>query len=98
MPISHVPAAAYYLVAEVKIRRETFGGILYKYGCADRGALSFINSPPLIDLLICSQQDYNGNVSAALAARRFSETARQKVLSALADLAGRGYLEITTEE
>jgi len=35
--------AYYRLIAEVKIRRESFGGILYKYGCADRGSLSFIN-------------------------------------------------------
>src|SRR3989442_12043393 len=28
------------LFRSVKIRRESFGGILYKYGCADRGALS----------------------------------------------------------
>jgi hypothetical protein len=30
----------YQLIPELKIRCESFGGILYKYGCADRGALS----------------------------------------------------------
>ncbi len=44
-------AAQYRLIAEVKIRRESFGGILYKYGCADRGALSFITSPQLFTTL-----------------------------------------------
>jgi putative mycofactocin binding protein MftB len=83
----------YRLVPEVKIRRESFGGILYKYGCADRGALSFINSPQLIDLLIVGQQQHAGDISAAIASRRYSETSRQKLYSALHDLAQRGYLQ-----
>src|SRR5215831_2732320 len=58
--------AHYQLISEVKIRRESFGGILYKYGCADRGALSFINSPRLIELLIESQKQHHGDVSAAI--------------------------------
>ncbi|MBO0779122.1 MAG: hypothetical protein J2P37_09885 [Ktedonobacteraceae bacterium] len=87
-------ATQYHLVAEVKIRREAFGGILYKYGCADRGALSFVNSPPLIELLITSQQRYHGHVNAALENRGYSEAAQQKLFNVFADLARRGYLEV----
>jgi putative mycofactocin binding protein MftB len=82
----------YRLIPEVKIRREAFGGILYKYGCADRGALSFINSPPLIELLIAGQQQYNGDVSAAIEASRYSEASKQKLYNALNDLVKRGYI------
>src|SRR5579875_737190 len=87
------PSTAYRLMPEVKIRRESFGGILYKYGCADRGALSFINSPQLIDLLIESQQQYDGNVSAAIAHRRYSESSKQKLYAALDNLIERGYIQ-----
>jgi len=77
----------------VKIRRETFGGILYKYGCADRGSLSFINSPQLIELLIAGQQQHQGDLDAAIAHSRFSEVSKQKLYHALDDLANRGYVE-----
>jgi putative mycofactocin binding protein MftB len=83
----------YRLIAEVKIRRETFGGILYKYGCADRGALSFINSPQLIELLIAGQQQHQGDLDAAIANSRYSEPSKQKLYHALDDLANRGYVE-----
>ncbi|GAC1653552.1 MAG: hypothetical protein NVS4B12_25300 [Ktedonobacteraceae bacterium] len=85
----------YRLIAEVKIRRESFGGILYKYGCADRGALSFINSPQLINLLLLSQQQYASNVSAALEKSHYSEESKQKLYGALDDLVGRGYMQTT---
>lgn len=83
----------YQLLSEVKIRRESFGGILYKYGCADRGALSFINSPQLIELLIAGQQQHDGNLSAAIESHRYSETSKQKLYHALDDLVKRGYIE-----
>ncbi len=83
----------YRLISEVKIRRETFGGILYKYGCADRGSLSFINSPQLIELLIAGQQQHQGDLDAAIASSRFSEVSKQKLYHALDDLANRGYVE-----
>ncbi len=84
----------YRLVAEVKIRRESFGGILYKYGCADRGALSFINSPQLIELLIAGQQQHNGDVGAAIESSRYSEASKQKLYNALDDLVKRGYVQV----
>lgn len=83
----------YRLIAEVKIRRETFGGILYKYGCADRGALSFINSPQLIELLLAGQQQHQGDLNAAIDGSRYSEASKQKLYHALDDLANRGYVE-----
>ena len=83
----------YQLLSEVKIRRESFGGILYKYGCADRGALSFINSPQLIELLLTGQQQHDGNVSAAIENHRYSEASKQKLYHALDDLVKRGYIE-----
>jgi len=83
----------YKLIGEVKIRRESFGGILYKYGCADRGALSFINSPQLIELLIASQEQHESDVSAAIASSRYSETSKQKLYVALDDLVKRGYMQ-----
>jgi len=83
----------YQLLSEVKIRRESFGGILYKYGCADRGALSFINSPQLIELLIAGQQQHHGNLSAAIESHRYSEMSKQKLYHALDDLVKRGYIE-----
>ena len=83
----------YRLISEVKIRREAFGGILYKYGCADRGALSFINSPQLIDLLIAGQQQHQGNLNVAIENSRYSEASKQKLYHALDDLATRGYIE-----
>jgi putative mycofactocin binding protein MftB len=86
--------AYYRLIADVKIRRESFGGILYKYGCADRGSLSFINSPQLIELLIAGQQRHNGDVSAAIESSRYSETSKQKLYSALDDLVKRGYIQV----
>src|SRR5579872_4247426 len=85
-------AAQYRLIAEVKIRREDFGGILYKYGCADRGALSFINSRQLIELLLTAQQIYNGDLSAAVEHSSFSTVSKQKLYAALDDLARRGYV------
>lgn len=87
---------SYRLIPEVKIRRESFGGILYKYGCADRGALSFINSPQLIELLITSQEQHASDVSAAIASSRYSEASKQKLYVALDDLVGRGYVQTLT--
>ncbi len=87
-------AAQYQLIPEVKIRRESFGGILYKYGCADRGALSFINSPQLIELLIASKQQYHGDVSAAIESSRYYEASKQKLYGVLDDLVKRGYIHI----
>lgn len=82
----------YRLIAEVKIRRESFGGILYKYGCADRGALSFVNSPQLIELLIAGQQRHCGDLSAAIEQSAYSAAGKQKLYAALDDLAQRGYI------
>ncbi len=84
----------YRLIDEVKIRRETFGGILYKYGCADRGALSFINSRQLIDLLLAAQQTFGGDLSAAVDHSSYSAASKQKLYAALDDLARRGYVLI----
>ncbi len=84
----------YRLIAEIKIRRESFGGILYKYGCADRGALSFINSPQLIELLIVGQQQYQGDLKAAIEHSNYSPTSKQKLYAALNDLVQRGYVYI----
>ncbi len=86
--------ASYRLISEVKIRREAFGGILYKYGCADRGALSFINSPQLIELLIVSQQQYDGDLSAAIESSAYSVASKQKLYAALDDLVRRGYVQV----
>ena len=86
--------ASYKLVPEIKIRREAFGGILYKYGCADRGALSFINSPQLIELLITSQQQYSGDLSVAIESSPYSVSSKQKLYAALDDLARRGYVQV----
>ena len=94
--MSH-PSTQYQLIPEVKIRRESFGGILYKYGCADRGALSFINSPQLIELLIASQQQHHGDVSSAIESSRYSEASKQKLYSVLDDLVKRGYIHILPE-
>jgi len=88
-------ASQYHLISEVKIRRESFGGILYKYGCADRGAIYFINSPQLIELLIAGQQQHGGDVSAAIESSRYSKTSKQKLYKALDDLVNRGYLHVT---
>jgi putative mycofactocin binding protein MftB len=85
----------YCLISEVKIRRESFGGILYKYGCADRGALSFVNSPQLIELLIEGQQRYQGNLNAAIEQSNYSPASKQKLYAALNDLAKRGYVYIS---
>lgn len=82
----------YRLITEVKIRREAFGGILYKYGCADRGALSFINSPQLIELLIAAQQQFDSNLNDAIEHSSYSASAQQKLYAALDDLARRGYI------
>lgn len=86
--------ASYRLISEVKIRRETFGGILYKYGCADRGALSFINSPQLIELLITGQQMYHGDLNAVIESSGYSAASKQKLYAALDDLARRGYVQV----
>ena len=85
-------APRYRLLPELKIRREAFGGILYKYGCADRGALSFINSPALIELLLTGQREHEGDLDAAIAARPYSANARQKLYGVLDELARRGYV------
>jgi len=95
--VSH-PSTQYQLIPEVKIRRESFGGILYKYGCADRGALSFINSPQLIELLIEGQRQHGGDVSAAIESSRYSEASKQKLYQALNDLVNRGYLTYLTRD
>ena len=94
--MSQTPAQ-YQLIPELKIRRESFGGILYKYGCADRGALSFINSPQLIELLITSQQHHQGDVSAAIQSSRYSEASKQRLYSVLDDLVKRGYINVLEE-
>lgn len=84
--------ASYRLISEVKIRRESFGGILYKYGCADRGAMSFINSPQLIEFLIMGQQHYGGDLGAAVENHGYSAASKQRLYAALDDLAKRGYI------
>ena len=84
----------YQLISEVKIRREAFGGILYKYGCADRGSLSFINSPQLVELLLVGQQQHQGNISAAIASHNYSLASKQKLFAALDDLVKRGYIYV----
>ena len=89
--------ANYRLVPEIKIRRESFGGILYKYGCADRGALSFINSPQLIELLIAGQHQYGGDLSTAIEHCGYSAASKQKLYSALDELVKRGYVEVVTK-
>jgi putative mycofactocin binding protein MftB len=94
LTLSHL-SIQYQLIPEVKIRRESFGGILYKYGCADRGALSFINSPQLIELLIAGQQQHDGDVSAAIESSRYSEASKHKLYQALDDLVKRGYLQVS---
>jgi len=76
-------SVSYRLIPEIKIRRESFGGILYKYGCADRGALSFINSPQLIELLIVGQQQNAGNLTAAIENHNYSAASKQKLYAAL---------------
>ena len=86
--------ARYRLISEVKIRRESFGGILYKYGCADRGALSFINSPQLVELLIAGQQQHEGDLTAAIESSNYSGASRQKLYAALNDLVKRGYIDV----
>lgn len=88
------PSTSYRLITEVKIRREAFGGILYKYGCADRGALSFINSPQLVELLIAAQQLFDGNLNASIEHSSCSVSTQQKLYAALDDLARRGYVLI----
>jgi len=85
---------SYRLISEVKIRREAFGGILYKYGCADRGALSFINSPQLIELLIKGQQQYDSDLSAAIESAAYSAASKQKLYAALDELVSRGYVQV----
>ena len=87
--------ANYRLISEVKIRREAFGGILYTYGCADRGAVSFINSPQLIELLIMGQQQFDGDLSAAIESSAYSAGSKQKLYAALNELARRGYVQIS---
>ena len=82
----------YQLIPKLKIRRESFGGILYKYGCADRGALSFINSPRLIELLIAAQEHHAGNLNATIESSHYSAASKQKLYTALDDLANRGYI------
>lgn len=93
MPDSPV-SCRYRLIKEVKIRRETFGGILYKYGCADRGTMSFINSSPLIEFLLVGQQQYQGDLSAAIESQGYSVARKQKLYAALDDLAKRGYIDV----
>ncbi len=86
------PSTGYRLITEVKIRREAFGGILYKYGCADRGALSFVNSPQLIELLIVAQQQFDGSLNDAIEHSSYSVAGKQKLYAALDDLVRRGYI------
>jgi putative mycofactocin binding protein MftB len=88
------PPTTYRLISEVKIRREHFGGILYKYGCADRGAMSFINSPQLIEFLLIGQQQYGGDLGTALESQGYSASLKRKLSAALDDLAQRGYIEV----
>jgi putative mycofactocin binding protein MftB len=84
--------ARYQLIPEVKIRRESFGGILYKYGCADRGALSFVNSVALIELLISGQQQFAGDLNAAIEHRVCSPERKRRLYAALEELVKRGYV------
>ncbi|WP_069801957.1 mycofactocin biosynthesis chaperone MftB [Thermogemmatispora onikobensis] len=90
---AHSAGSRYRLLPEVKIRREAFGGILYKYGCADRGSLSFINSPRLIELLLLAREQFAGDLSAAIEQQVFSAEAKARLSAALAELLKRGYLE-----
>ncbi|MBX5456130.1 MAG: mycofactocin biosynthesis chaperone MftB [Thermogemmatispora sp.] len=90
---AHSAGYRYRLLPEVKIRREAFGGILYKYGCADRGTLSFVNSPHLIDLLLLAREQFAGDLSAAIEQRVSSARSRARLLAALDELRKRGYLE-----
>lgn len=91
---AHPTGHRYRLLPEVKIRREAFGGILYKYGCADRGALSFINSRPLIELLLLAREQFAGDLSMAIEQRVPSAASKARLYTALDELAKRGYVAI----
>jgi hypothetical protein len=56
--------------------------------------MSFINSPQLIEFLLVGQQQYQGDLSAAIEGRGYSVASREKLYRALDDLAGRGYIEV----
>ncbi|MBX5449034.1 mycofactocin biosynthesis chaperone MftB [Thermogemmatispora sp.] len=91
---AHPAGYRYRLLPEVKIRREAFGGILYKYGCADRGALSFINSRSLVELLLIAREQFAGDLSTAIEERVSSAASKARLYTALDELVRRGYVAI----
>jgi len=56
--------------------------------------MSFINSPQLIEFLLVGQQQYQGDLSAAVESRGYSVASKEKLYRALDDLARRGYILI----
>jgi hypothetical protein len=60
--------------------------------------MSFINSPQLIEFLLLGQQQYDGDLGAALEAQSYSPASKQRLRAALDDLARRGYIQTETEE
>ena len=81
----------YEVPAQVAVRQERFGGLVYRY---DNRALLFLHSRPLVDLLV--ELDGQKPLGAALeefaAGRGMSEEERRSLERALDQLEGKGII------
>ena len=82
---------SYKVPAQVSVRRELFGGLVYRY---DNRALLFLHSRPLVDFLV--GLDGERPLGAALenfaAERGLGEGERRALENALGQLEGKGII------
>ena len=83
--------SSYEVPAQVAVRQERFGGLVYRY---DNRALLFLHSRPLVDLLV--ELDGEKPLGEALeefaAGRGMSEEERRSLQNALDQLEGKGII------
>ena len=82
---------SYEVPAQVSVRRERFGGLVYRY---DNRALLFLHSRPLVDFLVGLDGERSlGEALEEFAAERgLGEGERRALKNALGQLEGKGII------
>lgn len=84
----------YRLAKGVQVRREQFGGLVYRYDATSRGRLFFLKSPLAVDILLALEGEPRSALAETLAGvARLSTNDQQKLLALLDGLAAQGFIE-----
>ena len=82
---------SYKVPAQVSVRRERFGGLVYRY---DNRALLFLHSRPLVDFLVRlnGEKPLGAALEAFAAERGLDDRERRALETALGQLEGKGII------